>query len=112
MSLGFVALITPSPDTDPAMDVMKICPAWYKFAAVRCPAWLGGSTCTQPSPNDDEGVAMCQEWSANDHDNECYRQTVELRKIDPGFCGNWVMLCGGGWLGRLAEIHKACLQYF
>jgi hypothetical protein len=106
MSLGFVALITPSPDTDPAMDVMKVCPAWYKFAAMRCPSWLGGSTCTQSIPNDEDSAAICQEWSANNYDNECYRQTVGLTS-----CFIWAEGCGGECLGRLAEIRRARLKY-
>ena len=52
------------------------CPAWRGVAISKCPQWLsGGIECNQELTAED-GLAICAEWSANAHDNECFRATV------------------------------------
>ena len=59
------------------------CPAWRGVAISKCPQWLsGGIECNQELTAED-GLAICAEWSANAHDNECYRATVAAGVDEP-----------------------------
>ena len=52
------------------------CPVWKGVAISKCPQWLSGGTQCNQEPTAEDGLAICAEWSANAHDNECYRATV------------------------------------
>lgn len=50
------------------------CPTWRGYATTKCPEWLGGEGCEEPT--EDDYAAMCAEWSKDNNDNNCYRSTV------------------------------------
>ena len=52
------------------------CPVWRAVAISKCPQWLSGGTECYQEPTSEDGLAICAEWSANAHDNECFRATV------------------------------------
>lgn len=51
------------------------CPKWVEFASNSCPPLVGGSgSCQEPTVEQQQDI--CEEFSANNYDNECYRATV------------------------------------
>ena len=79
---------------------MAACPAWLDFATHKCPAWLGGEGCEDPTQQ--EVNAVCAEWSGLSigidqletagYNTPCFHATA----AGPGEV-NWAMFCGGRW---------------
>lgn len=51
------------------------CPAWVAYASTSCPPVLGGSGGCQDATFEQQQL-ICDEFSANNYDNDCYRATV------------------------------------
>ena len=65
-------------------DLGTACPAWMGVAQTKCPGWLNedsDGSCVTPLEEADE-EALCNEWFANDLDNDCYRVTVQMEIED------------------------------
>ena len=71
------------------------CPAWLMVAGRECPRWSqDGHLCllSEMQLYEEEGMAICAEWSANHYLNDCYLSTKEAGME---WCSWWAEACGG-----------------
>jgi len=93
---------------------MASCPAWLDFATHKCPAWLGGVGCEEPTQ--EEVNAICAEWSGLSigvdqletagYNTPCFHATA----AGPGEV-QWAMFCGGRYPEWTSLSAEDCLAW-